>query len=255
VPQVAEQVVQAPTLSPDLALPELGGIAYLEVVTGGAEPDAALPMIVALHGNGAFPRLMEYALISDLGTDEYPAVPFDRAARCIFLRGTEPIEDAAPGHARWFSITAREALAKPAQLEALSLQISERSDQVAAMITELARVRPTIGKPIITGHSQGGILTYGLAIRHPELFAAAFPVSGWLPEPMWPTQHADASARGLSIVALHGALDKVVPFDVSTTSVERLRLLDYAIELRPFPDVGHELSPMLAKLRELLGAQ
>lgn len=249
-PQPQPPPQPTPELVPDLQLPEIAGVHYLEIVTGGAEPNAELPMIVVLHGNGAFPRLMAHAFVSNLGTSEHPAPPFDTPARCIFLRGTELIED-SPGYARWFSITARQALAKPAQLEALSAQIRERADQVAAAITALTQARPTIGKPTITGHSQGGILTYGLAIGHPELFAAAYPVSGWLPKPLWPTHAADPSAQALRIVALHGALDIVVPFDAAKTGVERLQGLGYNIELRPFPDVAHELSPMLAKLREL----
>lgn len=237
-------------LVPDLELPEIAGVHYLEVVTGGAKANAELPMIVALHGNGAFPRLMAYAMVSDPGTSDHVAAAFDTPARWIFLRGTEPVY--APGQARWFSITAKQALASPVELAALSAQIAARSDQVAAAITALTAARPTIGKPIITGHSQGGILAYAVAVGHPALFAAAVPVSGWLPEPLWPKQPADATAQALKIIALHGAQDTVVSFEAATRSAEQLRALGYDIEARTFPAVHHELSPMLAELRALL---
>jgi phospholipase/carboxylesterase len=237
-------------LTPDLDLPEIAGIHYLEVVTGGADANAALPMIVALHGNGAFPRLMEQALLTDPGTTAHPAAIFDTPARCIFLRGTQDAQ--TPGLARWFSITANEALSSPDQLAALSAQIIERSDEVAAAITALAATRPTIGKPIISGHSQGGILTYALAIRHPELFAAAVPVSGWLPKPLWPKTSADPAARALKIIALHGERDKIVSFDGSKAGVEQLLRRGYDVELQVFPAAGHALAPMLAQLRDEL---
>ncbi|PRQ08290.1 alpha/beta hydrolase [Enhygromyxa salina] len=239
-----------PPLIPDLELPAIAGIQYLEVVTGGASADAELPMIVALHGNGAFPRLMEHALLRNPGTATHPAARFDSPARCIFLRGTQAAQ--APGHARWFSITANEAQASPEQLAALSAQIADRSDEVAAAITALAAARPTIGKPIITGHSQGGILVYGLAVRHPELFAAALPVSGWLPKPLWPKHNANADAKGLKLIALHGARDTVVGFDADKAGVEQLIRLGYDVELHTFPDVRHDLSPMLGHLRDQL---
>jgi phospholipase/carboxylesterase len=234
-------------LIPDLELPELAGVQYLEVVTGSAEPNAELPMIIALHGNGAFPRLMAYAMLQDPS-----AARFELPARWIFLRGTQPVDDLGPGYARWFSITARGALARPDQLAALSAEIQDRSDEVAAAISSLVAARPTIGKPILTGHSQGGILTYGLAIGHPELFAAAFPVSGWLPEPLWPKQPADPAAGAVEVVALRGDRDTVVSFEAAALGVDQLRALGYTIEHRPFSEVKHELSPMLAELRMLV---
>ncbi|KIG18568.1 hypothetical protein DB30_00253 [Enhygromyxa salina] len=251
-PAPPEPAEQAPIV-PALELPEIAGIGYLEVVTGGAKPTDPLPMIVALHGNGAFPRLMEQALLRDPGTSDHPAAIFDTPARCIFLRGTQPAH--TPGHLRWFSITANEAQASPEQLAALSLQISERADEVATAISALAVARPTIGKPIVTGHSQGGILVYGLAIRHPELFAAAMPVSGWLPKPLWPTQAANPTAQALQIIALHGERDTIVGFDADQASVAQLIRLGYDIELRPVAGVGHNLAPMLGQLRDQLRDQ
>ncbi|PRP93313.1 putative hydrolase [Enhygromyxa salina] len=235
---------------PELELEQIAGVHYLEVVTGDADADAELPMVVALHGNGAFPRLMEAALLQNPGDAEHPAAPYDAPARFIFLRGTEAVDP--PGHARWFSITANEAQASAEQLAELSAQIEARSNTVADAIAALTEARPTVGKPIITGHSQGGILTFGLAVSHPEQFAAAFPVAGWLPAPLWPKQPANEVARKLRIVALHGADDTTVSFIESEAAVEALAKLGYDITLHPYPGVRHSFSPMLAELRALL---
>jgi phospholipase/carboxylesterase len=238
---------------PELELPAVAGVHYLELVTGGADPEAELPMIVALHGNGAYPRLMEYALVRDPGSTSDPAPPFDAPARLIFLRGTELIDP--PGHARWFSITANEAQSSPEQLAALSTEIESVAKVTAAAIDELARTRPTRGKPILTGHSQGGILTFGLAILHPELFAAAYPLAGWLPQPLWPDQPASGATKQLKIVALHGADDTVVSFERSREAITTLEQLGYTISLHPYPGVAHALGPLLAETRKLLAAE
>ena len=207
----------------------------------------AVPMIVALHGNTAYPSLMKYALIDDPGTAKHPAPAFDAPARCIFLRGTELV--GPEGHARWFSITAKEAMSSEAELEALSAQMKDVSGKVAKAVEALAQRRPTRGKPIVTGHSQGGILTFALAIEHGELFSAAYPVSGWLPRPLWPDKR-EASVP--PITALHGADDEVVSYAQSKLALDHLDKLGYDVTRRD--GLGHALSPMLAKLRELLTA-
>lgn len=251
-PSVEPESPPEPVVAPLLDLPEVAGVHYLEIVTGGAEPDAELPMIIALHGNGAYPALMAQATIHQLGTKKRPAAPFDAPARFIFLRGTEPV--GAPGHARWFSITAADAQESPARAAKLATQIEARSHFVAAAIEELIRLRPTRGKPIITGHSQGAILTLGLAVFHPELFELAIPMAGWLPRPLWPTQPADGAATQLRIVALHGTGDTIVNFARSREVVDRLAALGWSIELRAYAGVKHTFNPMLAELRSLLRA-
>lgn len=237
---------QLPEPAPSL-LKEIAGVHYLEVVTGGAEADATLPMIVALHGNGAYPRLMKYAMLDDEGTSSRPAAPFDTPARFIFPRGSEAIEP--PGHARWFSVTANEAMTDPAQLAELSTQIQTQSQLVADAITALSEARPTRGKPIVVGHSQGGILAFGLAVLRPEVFSAVYPLAGWLPRPLWPTQPATGAAAALPIVTMHGTADTLVSYAETNDGVTHLEQLGWTVTMVPYPGVKHVLSPMLAELR------
>ena len=41
--------------------------------------------------------------------------------------------------------------------------------------------RPTEGRALVAGFSQGGMLTFGLALHHPDLFDGAYPIAGWFP--------------------------------------------------------------------------
>src|SRR5690606_9262370 len=64
--------------------------------------------------------------------------------------------------------------------------LSARIDQLAPVIDEFRQTRPTLGKPILVGFSQGGIMTFALATRFPQQFGAAFPMAGWLPPELYP---------------------------------------------------------------------
>lgn len=212
----------------------LGDMEYLEVVhvprgTPAAErpgPDAKLPMVVAIHGRGDRPENFKEAL-ADLPV----------AARVILPRGLTPLGDGF----QWFSMRA----ATP-DVAALAEGMATAADRLAVLIAELQRARPTVGLPVITGFSQGGMLSFTLAVFHPELCAAAVPVGGWLPPPLWPS--ALPERRPLpKIVALHGEVDPAVKFGPTREAVEHLEKLGWPASLKAYPDVGHSIPPTVRR--------
>jgi phospholipase/carboxylesterase len=203
-------------------LPRAGEIHYLEFVTAGADPKAPLPMIIAIHGLGDSPQGFR-SLLEE----------FDRPARVILPRALDAYEEGWS----WFPIRARDN-----DVEALARGISHAADKLAPAIAELTRERPTIGKPIVTGFSQGGMLSFELAVHHGELFSAALPIGGWLPEPLWPA--ADAKpGEAPPITAFHGDADAAVRYEPTKLAVDRLRELGYRVELETYVGVGHMISP------------
>jgi phospholipase/carboxylesterase len=93
----------------------------------------------------------------------------------------------------------------------------------------------TKGKPVVAGFSQGGALSFVVAVRHPEAVRAAIPVSGWLPTGLLPRPGAEVAP----IRALHGGADTLVELDPTNEAVASLvdRGADASIEV--FPRVGH----------------
>jgi phospholipase/carboxylesterase len=191
-------------------------------------------MIVAIHGLGdrpeSFIRLME---------------DFDRAARVIAVRGIIPYRE---GRA-WFAIRFRDN-----EPEALAAALAKAADRVAATIRDLQERRPTRGRPIVLGFSQGGMMSFALAVRHPDLFAAALPISGWLPPALLP--RVDVTAP-IPIRTLHGVNDRIVPFAPTASVAKQLERVGQPVELIPFPGVGHRITPpmkarLFSELRELL---
>lgn len=217
----------APTPAPEPAprYRQLAGVEYVELVTSRAGPEDSLPLILAIHGLGDRPERFA-DLLDDL--------PFP--ARLILPRGLDPLPE---GGYSWFPIRARSP-----DVAGLSGGIARAGDALVPFVHELLATRPTLGKPIVTGFSQGGMLSFYLAVRAPDLFAAAFPVGGWLPPPLWPST---PPKQAPTIFALHGAIDNAVKLGPTQEAVDRLQQLGWSAQLKVWPDVAHAIPPTMRR--------
>jgi phospholipase/carboxylesterase len=166
---------------------EATGVRFVELLTGGANAGEPLPLVIAIHGRGGSPQNMAHLF------DAYK----DRA-RVILPYGFEPLGDGFNWLTRWFD--------EPAFAD----DTRQAADRLAAMIAELVHRHPIVGKPIVTGFSQGGILSFTLAVLHPEIVRAAFPVGGFLAPPLYP----DAWPKGVEmprVHAFHGSTTRGYP--------------------------------------------
>jgi polyhydroxybutyrate depolymerase len=90
----------------------------------------------------------------------------------------------------------------------------EKIDDIAfvrAMLTDIARVTATDPKRVFaTGISNGAIFSHFLAAKMSDRIAAIAPVAGGIADPF----HKDlAPAHPVSVFAMHGTKDPLVPFD------------------------------------------
>lgn len=208
--------------------PPLGTV---EVLTGGAKATDPLPLIIAIHGLGDTPEAFA-GLVRDLG------VP----ARVVVPRAP----DAWGKGWSWFPVR-RTGASLDVRVEA----IRASADRIASLIAAIRAQHPTRGKAIVLGFSQGGILSFVLAVRHPDAIALAVPLSGWLPKELAPTGRPPA--RAPPIVALHGEADTMLPVAPTRAAVEALRAAGWPVELRTWPGVGHAVpAPIRATMRALV---
>jgi phospholipase/carboxylesterase len=201
-------------------LGEAAGVRYLEQLTGGARPDERLPMIVALHPMGGDPA----DFLQLLGR-------YRGRARLIF-----PYGHPSGGKYLWYD-SVRDDVAAPV--------VTREADRLAAALAALVVARPTVGKPLVTGFSQGGIMTFALAVTHPEALAAAFPISGLLPPALYPSAALKSGPRAATlpaVAAFHGAADLAVPTQGARASIAELRRAGYTADLREYAGVAHDIS-------------
>jgi phospholipase/carboxylesterase len=206
------------------------GLRYLEEVRGGVAAGAALPMIVVLHGLGDRPH-PEWI-------GELP-VP----VRLVLPQAPTPYF----GGFAWFEYRAAES--KPADL---ARGIAGAAEQLARAIAILRTRRATEGKVLVTGFSQGGMLSYALALRHPDGLALAVPIAGLLPEPLWPERASPGTAYP-PIRAMHGDADTLVPIARARSLHAHLARLGFDEKLGEHSGVGHAITPaMFEQLRATL---
>jgi len=86
----------------------------------------------------------------------------------------------------------------------------------------------------IGGLSMGGMGTFELLSRRPEMFAAAFPIcGGGNPEAV---ENFDPET---AVWVFHGAKDQVVQLSYSTSMVDRMQKLGMKVKLSIYPETGH----------------
>lgn len=99
----------------------------------------------------------------------------------------------------------------------------------------------------VGGLSMGGMGTFELIFRRPEMFAAAFPVCGGGK----PETAAFFAAR-VPVWVFHGDADPVVPADLSLRMVEALQQAGASPRLTLYPGVGHNAWDYTFKETELI---
>lgn len=194
---------------------------YLERITGGAAATDRLPLIIAIHGRGDSPERFQQLFKGFAGR-----------ARVIIPFGVDPYQ----GGYSWFPSTTPRL-----NLDNVASGTERAAHRLAALIGTLEKQRPTAGRPIVTGFSQGGMLSFTLAVLHPEVVGEAYPVSGLLAPLHWPSSWAPGKIEP-RLVSFHGDADHVVPIAVDKQSVERLTAIGFDATLRTYPGVDHTIS-------------
>ena len=176
------------------------------------------PVVVAIHGLGDVPENL-LALVQRCG---------------LPVRVVAPRAPNRHGQGfSWFDVRFDD---DGAQVRAE--QIGDAADQVAQLLAALADRDDVVGKPIVTGFSQGGFLAFAVATRHPRSVAAAIPIAGGLPPELEPDR---APPGAPPIRALHGEADPVVPMVPTRDLVQRLDDRGWDATLQPFPLVAHQV--------------
>ena len=188
--------------------------------------DGPHPTILTLHGRGAN-ALDLLGLAPNLCNGKFlmicPQGPLET-----------PIGPGALGYA-WYPMS----MGGPPDVGAI---LSSREKLQTFLDECLARYPIDAKKLAVLGFSQGGVMSYSLALAEPERFAALAVLSSWLPKELVPELSIKEAVQALPALVQHGSQDPLIEVQRARESVEQLRALRVPLTYREY-DMGHEITP------------
>lgn len=185
------------------------------------------PLILLLHGYGSNEEDL-FSFASEL-PDEYYVI----SARAPY--------NLQYGSYAWYAINFDADENKFSDNE----QARESRDLIARFIDEL-----TINYPIdadnitLLGFSQGAILSYAIALSHPDKIKSVIALSGYANEEIMEANYQKNDFSQLRIFHSHGTVDQVIPIDWARKTKPFLEKLGIASVYKEYP-IGHGISPQV----------
>ena len=185
------------------------GVDFIELFPGGADEHS--PLVVAIHGMGDKP---------DNWIESWKDFP--HKVQIALPRAFTKYGDGFS----WFDLHDGQTDAE------LGVAVGDAEAALWKAIERCAARR----KLIVTGFSQGGILSFVMAARHPAEIVRAFPVAGACPGPLLP------KGKSAPVTAFHGTADPVLPFKMGKGAVDAFKAQGNDATLRDYPGVGHTIA-------------
>jgi len=99
-------------------------------------------------------------------------------------------------------------------------------------------------KITLLGFSQGAILSYAIALSHPEQIKNVIALSGYANEDIMEPSYQKNDFSQLRIFHSHGTADQVIPIDWARKTKPFLEKLEIASVYKEYP-IGHGISPQI----------
>jgi len=185
------------------------------------------PLILLLHGYGSNEEDL-FSFASELPDDYYVI-----SARAPY--------DLQYGSYAWYAINFDADENKFSDNE----QARKSRDLIARFVDELAINYPIDADNItLLGFSQGAILSYAIALSHPEKVKNVIALSGYANEDIMEENFKKNDFSQLRIFHSHGTVDQVIPIDWARKTKPFLEKLGIASVYKEYP-IGHGISPQV----------
>ncbi len=110
-------------------------------------------------------------------------------------------------------------------------------------------------KIILAGFSQGAMMSYAVALTHPEKIYGMIGMSGYVVKDLAPKIKNRDALKQLKILATHGTYDQVLPVFLGRSTRDFLQTLPVEFTYKEYP-MAHEVNPAcLNDVRQWLAKQ
>lgn len=183
------------------------------------------PLLILIHGYGSNEKDL-FSFASEL-PDEY------------FIVSAQAPYNMQYGSFAWYAINFDADQNKFSDNE----QAKTSRDLIAQFIDELA-VKYTIDTDNVSlvGFSQGAILSYAVALSHPEKVQRVVAMSGYMNPEILEENYLQNSFSNLKVFTSHGTVDQVIPVEWGRKATPFLENLGINATYKEYP-IGHGVSP------------
>lgn len=124
-------------------------------------------------------------------------------------------------------------------------QAKSSRNLIASFIDELIDTYPIDSKAVsLLGFSQGAILSYAIALSHPEKIKNVIALSGYISAAICEENYQNNDFSKLKIFASHGVVDQVIPITWARKVKPFLDALAIESIYKEYP-IGHGISPQI----------
>jgi phospholipase/carboxylesterase len=185
------------------------------------------PLLLLLHGYGSNAEDL-FSFANEL-PDEY------------YVISAQAPYDLQYGSYAWYAINFDADQNKFSDNE----QAKSSRDLIAGFIDELILNYSIDPKAVsLLGFSQGAILSYAIALSHPEKINKVIALSGYINDEIFEDNYKNNDLSKLSIFASHGVVDQVIPVNWARKTTPFLDALEIKSVYKEYP-IGHGISPQI----------
>lgn len=204
---------------------KLAGYNYKEKVENAGTDAKNLPLVIALHWSSSTPD--EFA--------EY-MTGFKKPVRILLLEG--PYSHPREG----FSFFVR----SPNNYYEMSADgkmtnLLAEGEKLSKFIADATALYTPKKKPVIIGASQGGDLSYVIAIRYGSLISGSFPLLATVDERIV----NNSFAKSAPINSYHGSDDPIVPIATAGQHIKLLQTSGYKAKLHTYKGAKHGIPHLM----------
>jgi phospholipase/carboxylesterase len=185
------------------------------------------PLLLLLHGYGSNAEDL-FSFANEL-PDEY------------YVISAQAPYDLQYGSYAWYAINFDADQNKFSDNE----QAKSSRNLIASFIDELIDTYPIDSKAVsLLGFSQGAILSYAIALSHPEKIKNVIALSGYISAAICEENYQNNDFSQLKIFASHGVVDQVIPITWARKVKPFLDALAIESIYKEYP-IGHGISPQI----------
>lgn len=200
----------------------LSGYNYKELTNGTFSENENYPLIIALHWMGTNPDNFSKYLKG-----------FKKTVRVLLVEAPYPLEEGYSFY-RTHPINYYDL-----QSDKKAAILIEEVDKLSCFVESVVKKYNSPKKPVIIGASQGGDLSYMMAIRYGDMIGLSCPLLATIENELI-TQCGKND--NCAIVAFHGIEDPIVSIEDARNHIKQLTINKYNSKIIEYTDCGHEIT-------------